>query len=279
MADNVAAEAVVSAGATFATDDDGSAHHPYVKVEFGADNTQTPVDASNPLPVALSGTDNAVLDTIDAVLDLINAKLVSGTIIGDVNLSATDNGVLDTIDAVLDTINAKLVTGTVIGDVNVVGDALTALQLLDNAISGTEMQVDVVAALPAGANLVGDVGISGARTSGGTTFFHDADLDETKVEVKATAGQLYWFHVMNMSAVPLYLQIFDLAAASVTVGTTVPGMEFIIPTLATTNGAGFVLAIPNGIAMGTGITIACTTDSEGSAAPGASACSINLGYA
>ncbi len=45
----------------------------------------------------LSATDNAVLDTIDAVLDLINAKLVTGTVIGDVNLGATDNAVLDSI--------------------------------------------------------------------------------------------------------------------------------------------------------------------------------------
>lgn len=35
--------------------------------------------------------------------------------------------------------------------------AVTALQTLDNAISGNEMQVDVVAALPAGTNLLGRV--------------------------------------------------------------------------------------------------------------------------
>lgn len=38
--------------------------------------------------------------------------------------------------------------------------AVTALQLLDNAISGNEMQVDVVAALPAGTNNIGDVDIA-----------------------------------------------------------------------------------------------------------------------
>lgn len=49
----------------------------------------------------LSATDNAVLDTIDAAIDAINAKLVTGTVIGDVNLGATDNAVLDTIAASL----------------------------------------------------------------------------------------------------------------------------------------------------------------------------------
>ncbi len=64
MADNVTADPG-SGGATFATDDDGTAHHPYVKIEFGANDVQTPVDASNPLPVDL-GTNNDVTVTGNA---------------------------------------------------------------------------------------------------------------------------------------------------------------------------------------------------------------------
>lgn len=45
-----------SGGSKIATDDDGTRHHQYVKLEFGADNTQTKVDASNPLPVVQTGT-------------------------------------------------------------------------------------------------------------------------------------------------------------------------------------------------------------------------------
>jgi hypothetical protein len=37
-------------GATVATDDDGTAHHQYVKLEFGPDNTQTKVTTSVGLP-------------------------------------------------------------------------------------------------------------------------------------------------------------------------------------------------------------------------------------
>ena len=136
-----------------------------------------------------------------------------------------------------------------------------------------------VATIAAGANIIGDVGISGARTSGGTSFFYDNDLDETKIEVKATAGQIYWMHAINKRTTPLYLQVFNKAAASVTVGTTVPDMEFIIPSQGDANGAGFTLAIPNGIAMGTGITVACTTGSRTAGAPGANECQINMGYA
>src|SRR3990167_1652657 len=58
-----------------------------------------------------------------------------------------------------------------IGSVTVTGDALTALQLIDNAISGTEMQVDVVAPLPAGTNSIGKVTVDATDYS----FVHAED--------------------------------------------------------------------------------------------------------
>jgi hypothetical protein len=97
----------------------------------------------------LSATDNAVLDTIAAkdfatqtTLAAVNAKLVTGTVIGDVNLGATDNAVLDTIAAkdfatqtTLAALNAKLVTGTVIGDVNLGATDNAVLDALVSAMS------------------------------------------------------------------------------------------------------------------------------------------------
>jgi hypothetical protein len=38
-------------GTIVASDAAGTVHHPYVKVEFGASDTQTPVSSANPLPV------------------------------------------------------------------------------------------------------------------------------------------------------------------------------------------------------------------------------------
>jgi hypothetical protein len=49
MADNIVLNSG-SGGATIATDDDGTAHHQYVKLEFGADNTFTKVTATQGLP-------------------------------------------------------------------------------------------------------------------------------------------------------------------------------------------------------------------------------------
>ena len=84
---------------------------------------------------------------------------VSGTITA--NLSATDNAVLDSIDA--DTSAIKISTG-----------------LLDNAISGNEMQVDVVAALPAGTNAIGKLSANSGVDIG------DVDVTSVVAGVGAT---------------------------------------------------------------------------------------------
>jgi hypothetical protein len=244
------------------------------------DNTNN-VTVDGTVTANLSATDNAVLDTIDAVLDTINAKLVTGTVIGDVNLGATDNAVLDSIVT-----NTTGLAGTVSGSELQV-DVVAALPAGTNAIgklaanSGVDIGDVDVTSISAGANLVGEVGISGARTSGGTPLYKNIDVDESEDQVKATGGQIYWIHAMNISAATKYLKIYNATAASVTVGTTTPDLTFPIPTSGDTNGAGFVLSIPNGIAFGTAITIAATTgvaDAD-SGAPGANEVIVNLGYA
>ena len=123
--------------------------------------------------------------------------------------------------------------------------------------------------------------LGGTATSGGTTLYRNIDVDETEDAVKATAGQVYWMHVMNLSADDLYLKIYNATTGNVTVGTTAPDLTFPIPTQGDTNGAGFVLSIPNGIAFSTAITIACTKElaDNDATSPGASVCIVNLGYA
>lgn len=249
MADNVELDAG-SGGSTVRTDDDGAAHWQYVKVAFGADNTQTIVGSisSNPFPVALSATDNAVLDSIDT-----NTTTVAGAVSGS--------------EVQVDVV-AALPAGT-----NAIGKLA--------ANSGVDIGDVDVTSISAGTNLVGDVGISGARTSGGTTLYKNIDVDESEDEIKGSAGQLYWVHAMNLTASVVYLKFYNATAASVTVGTTVPDLTFPIPTQGDTNGAGFTLSIPNGAAFGTAITVAATTGvaDNDSGAPAANAVVVNLGYA
>ncbi len=184
MADNVTANSG-SGGATFKTDDDGAAHWPYVKVAFGADDTQTIVATGTGIPVAVD----------------------------------------------------------------------------------------------AGTNLVGDVGISGARTSGGTTIFRSIDLDEGTLEVvKAGAGQIYWMHAMNLATAVRFVKIYN--ATSGTYGTGTPVLTFAIPTQGDANGAGFTLSVPNGIAFATGISIGAGTGvaDNDTGAPGANEVIVNIGF-
>lgn len=87
--------------------------------------TNNDVTVTGTVTANLSATDNAVLDTIDAVLDTINAKLVTGTVIGDVNLGATDNAVLDAIAASVAAIDTDATT--IIGHVDGLEGLLTTI--------------------------------------------------------------------------------------------------------------------------------------------------------
>ena len=109
MADNVILDAG-SGGATIKTDDDGTAHWQYVKVSFGADNTQTIVDSSTGLPVLLLAGTAEIGKLAAGVAEIGNVKN-SGTFA--TQATATNAG-----------------TFVVQED----GAALTALQVIDNIV-------------------------------------------------------------------------------------------------------------------------------------------------
>lgn len=147
----------------------------------------------------LSAVDNAVLDTIAAkdfatqtTLAALNAKLVTGTVIGDVNLGATDNAVLDAIEAD---------TTTIAG-----------------AVAGTEMQVDVVAALPAGTNAIGkllqpDIDVT-TNTNYVKKYYTNAGAVTDGIVWSPVAGKRWHIHTLylNVSAAATVTLEDDLAA-------------------------------------------------------------------
>jgi hypothetical protein len=157
MADNVTADAG-SGGAVFATDDISSVHYPISKLAFGALDTANLVTstATNPFPVALSDTDNTVLDNIltsvqlidDAVYvddadwtDSTSKHLLVGGLYqsspqtvtdGDVApFNITANGALHVSDGG----GALTVDNAGTFAVQVDGAALTALQLIDDPVA------------------------------------------------------------------------------------------------------------------------------------------------
>ena len=100
----------------------------------------------------LSATDNAVLDAM--VTDLAAIEVTQGTIAGDTTsidgkIVACNTGavVLAAGSATIGTVTANLgsTDNAVLDDIaQKLGDIETAVQILDNAISGNEMQVDVI---------------------------------------------------------------------------------------------------------------------------------------
>ena len=263
-------------------------------VVMGFAGTQS-VDANDAAALACD-TDGAL-----HISDGGNSITIDGTITADAGTN------LNTSALALEAGNIATVAGAVSGSEMQV-DVVAALPAGDNNIGNVDVasalpagdnnigNVDIASAIPAGTNnigdvdvatiaagstLIGDVGLSGARTSGGTTLYKNIDVDESEDAVKASAGQVYWIHAINLSAAVKYLKLYNATVATVVVGTTTPDLTFPIPTQGDTNGAGFTLSIPNGIAFGTAITIAATTGvaDNDSGAPGANEVVVNLGYA
>lgn len=166
--------------------------------------------------------------------------------------------------------NITLPAGTLAAD-----DISSVLyQRVKPAVGADGTAVDVSASAPIPAYLV-------AQATGGCSIFRSIDVDESEDEIKSSAGTLYGGIIFNMTAAVLYLKFYNAAAASVTVGTTTPVMTIPIPTLATTNGAGFILVPPPcGAQFDTGMCVAATTGlaDNDTGAPGANAVIANLFY-
>lgn len=70
--------------------------------------------------------------------------------------------------------------------------------------------------------------------------------------------------VENNQAAAAWIQIFNLPAASVTLGTTVPDYEFLVAA----NGNKYIF-IPDGVRLGTSLSVASTTTEGGAVASAA----------
>ena len=265
----------------------------------GTDNdyAQLQVDANGRLKVeAFSG-------------EALPVTLTSTTITGTVTVDGS--GATQPVSHAALTELAAAINASSQMDVNIAASSASVavtnagITTVAGAVSGTEMQVDVVAALPAGTNaigklaansgvdigdvdvtsisagtnLIGDVGLQG-RTSGGLSIFRSLDLDETEEEVKATAGQIYACWVTNTATTTRYLKFYNATAANTTVGTTTPLITVGIPGNSSDDIAGIFAAGGHGLAFSTAITAAVTTGAADAdtGAPGASDVIVNVFY-
>lgn len=100
-------------------------------------------------------------------------------------------------------------------------------------------------------------------TTGGWSVNSQTGLTNTKVAVKASAGTFGGYYLYNPNASAAYIQIFDVASGSVTLGSTTPTYVIALPASAAAN-----LEIANGVNHTTAITLAATTTATGSTALG-----------
>lgn len=130
----------------------------------------------------------------------------------------------------------------------------------------TSSKIDT--AIPAGTNNIGAV-IPQPTTAGGllNALMGSADgssvLTNAAQAIKASAGQLYGWFIYNPNATAIFVSIYNVAAASVTVGTTNPYMSLCIPPTSAANILGAV-----GIEFtNAGFSAAATTTGGGNTAP------------
>ena len=114
-------------------------------------------------------------------------------------------------------------------------------------------------------NLNASVGASVARIT---------TANGTAQAVKASAGTVYGVQAINTSAAIAYVQIFNLAAASVTMGTTAPALEILVPV---TSGFVNLNLSAIGVAFGTAISVGSAT-AEGGGTGSASGVTVYVEY-
>jgi hypothetical protein len=112
-------------------------------------------------------------------------------------------------------------------------------------------------------NCVPNVAPTLGIASGGWTPLTKTGLSTTVTAIKPSAGQLGFAQCDNPNTSITYVQIFNLAAGSVTLGTTAPVQLIPIPANLSN---GFVTNIV-GIQYSTAISAAATTTPTGSSAP------------
>lgn len=95
-----------------------------------------------------------------------------------------------------------------------------------------------------------------------TVTVFDSDGDNTAQAAKLIGGYLSYINVYNPNAAVAFLQLFDVATGSVTVGSTTPKQSYFIPA----QGA-FERSFETPLHFHTAITYACTTTATGSTDP------------
>lgn len=98
--------------------------------------------------------------------------------------------------------------------------------------------------------------LNSSSSDGGTALTNSAQA------IKASAGKLMGYYIYNPNTSAVFVQFYNTASGSVTVGTTNPLFMITIPSSSAAN-----LALPFGVNFGTAISWAATSTAGGNGAP------------
>ena len=94
------------------------------------------------------------------------------------------------------------------------------------------------------------------------------------VNIKTSKGSMLYMHAVNGDADVRYIQVFNVPAASVTLGTTVPVLVLTLPASSSNT-----FSFPSLVSLeGTGISVAATTTATGNTTSTAN-CVVNALFA
>lgn len=242
------------------------------------------VTCSGTVTANLSATDNAVLDAIAA--SVASATPAGTAIIGKVGI---DQVTANANEVVVKTGSTTAVTSGTAANCKVEATIAAAqtvavtnagtfatqatLQTGSAAIgklaanSGVDIGDVDVTSIAAGSNLIGNVDVAPRATGGwsvmnATSGDNHTALTGTAQVIKASAGKFGGYYIMNPNAAAIYVHVYNVAAASVTVGTTEALLNFCIPAGAAAN-----IEFLAGIAFSTAMSWAATTTGGGNTNP------------
>jgi len=248
--------------------------------ETNSGDIKTAVEKIDDLQGALKSvdTDELISRITDSAGTEINPAKEDGnlaTIAGDTTSLDTKEGTTGEAAAVDGTRAAQLrYAGSKIEDARALLATIDAdTSTLQTSGGGGYIRQDSTATIAkeTGGNLASVKTNTDPLGSGATPFF-DSDGDNSAQALKAGAGVLYKLHVINSNSADAYVQLFNVAAGSVTVGSTTPNYVVFVPS----EGA-VIEDFGIGLAFGTAITYACTTTATGNGDP-TTGLTVSAGY-
>lgn len=294
MADGVAITA--GSGTTILTDDTGAGGHAQVvKLAISTDGSGTliPADATNGidvdvtrLPALAAGTNNiGDVDVLTVPTDPFGANADAASATGSISaklrfIAATGIPVTGTVTVGthdVGSITTAVTPGTgasnlgkaedaahTTGDVGVMVLGVRAAAPTDRSAGPTDGDYE-----PFATNEVGAVWVSHTHSANGGSSTMNASssdggtaLTSTAQAIKASAGTLVGYYIYNPNSSAQFVQFYNTAQGSVTVGTTNPLFMLTIPAASAAN-----LWMPGGIAFGTAMSWSATSTAGGNGAP------------